>query len=81
MNRVTTKSVFGASDRSDTNWSVRIQMMAKGLKFRVPEFEELYYLKSETKGTDQLRINTESALLFTHMQKSGLLMMCLKWCC
>ena len=45
------KTVFG----SDTNQSVQQQEMARVLKFRIKEVEELYYLVSENKGADQLR--------------------------
>ena len=39
---------------SDTNQAVQLQKMGRGLKFRGWKVEELYYLLSEKKGTDQL---------------------------
>ena len=38
----------------DTNQTVQLQKMSRGLKFRGKKVEELY-LCSEKKGTDQLR--------------------------
>ena len=45
----------GFRTRSDTNWAVQPQKMARGLKFRIWEVEGLYYLCSKNKGADQLR--------------------------
>ena len=47
--------------RSDTNRAVQPRQMARGLKFRIHEIEELCYLcsenkGSENKGTDQAHI-------------------------
>ena len=39
---------------SDTNQLVQLQTMARSLKFRIQEEEELYYPCSENKGADQL---------------------------
>ena len=44
--------------------------MARGLKFRIHEEHELYYLCSE---------NSRSASLFSHMQTAGFLMTGLKY--
>ena len=69
----------GFPTKSDTNRAGRPQKMARGLKFRISEVdmvEKLYYLYSENKGTGQLPSWT--APLFSHMQKSGFLMMLLK---
>ena len=44
------KPVFRVSDQA-----VQPHKMARGLKFRTWEVEELYYLCSENKGADQLR--------------------------
>ena len=52
----------GFPTRSDTNWSVQPQKMAKGLKFRIQEVKGLYYLYSENKGADQLRGYREAGL-------------------
>ena len=41
--------------RSDTNWAVQSQKMARGLKFRIKVGEGLYCPCSENKGADQLR--------------------------
>ena len=41
--------------RSDTNRPVHLQKMARTLKFRTKEIEELYYPCSENKGAGQLR--------------------------
>ena len=40
---------------SDTNWVEQPQKIATGLKFRVEEVVELFYLCSENKGADQWR--------------------------
>ena len=65
---------------SVTNQAVQLQMMARGLKFRIKKVEGSYYLCtcSENKGADQLRGYREAdlRLLFSHMQKAGFLM---KW--
>ena len=48
----------GFLTRSDTNWAVQSQKMARGLKFQIIliKIEEgLYYPCSENKGADQLR--------------------------
>ena len=41
-------------DKTDTNWLVHLQKMARGMKFRILEVEGLYYLCGEDKGTGQL---------------------------
>ena len=50
--------------RSDTNRTVQSHTckMARGLKFRISEVEELFYLCSENKGADQLRGYREADL-------------------
>ena len=48
------KPTFWFPTWSDTNQAVQLQKMARGLKFRIKEVEELYYLCSENKGADQL---------------------------
>ena len=45
---------LGFLTRSEKNWAVKLQKMARGLKFRSLEVEELYYLCSENEGADQL---------------------------
>ena len=35
LSRITRKSVFGHSDQVHTNWAVRPQKVARGLKFRI----------------------------------------------
>ena len=40
---------------SDTNRAVQSQKKVRSLKFQIKEEEELHYLYSENKGTDQLR--------------------------
>ena len=47
---------------SDTNQLVQLQTMARSLKFRIQEEEELYYPCSENKGADQLRSYCEADL-------------------
>ena len=49
------KRVFGFPTRSDTNQDIQPQKMASVLKFLIKEVEGLYYLSTETKGTDQVR--------------------------
>ena len=53
---------MGVSTKSDTNRAVQPQKMARGLKFRIEEEEELYYPCSENKGADQLRGYREADL-------------------
>ena len=47
---------------SDTNQAVKLQKMARGLKFQIKKVEGLYYLCSENKGADQLRGYREADL-------------------
>ena len=47
----------GFLTRSDTNHASQAQKMTRGWKFGIYKVEELYYLCSENKGTDQLRKN------------------------
>ena len=54
MSRVMRKPKFWFPTWSNTNWAVQLQKMARGLKFRIKNVEELYYLCSENKGADQL---------------------------
>ena len=54
LSRDATKPVFGVSDQVRHNRSVQRQKVARGLKFRIQEEEELYYLCSENKDADQL---------------------------
>ena len=49
-------------NRSDINRAVQAQKMARSLEFRIKDEEELYYLGSEYKGTDQLRDYYEADL-------------------
>ena len=44
----------GFQTRSNTNWAVKPQKIARCLTFRTWEEEGLYYLCSENKGADQL---------------------------
>ena len=48
--------VRGFQTRSDINWNVQSQKLARGINVRIYEVEELYYmyLFSENKGSDQL---------------------------
>ena len=62
---------------SDTNQTVQLQKMARGLKYE-SYLEGLYYLCSENKGADQLRCYPEADLRLCfriYMQDIGLLMM------
>ena len=68
MSHVMRKPTFWFLTWSDTNWAVQLQMMARGLKFRIWKVEGLYYLCSENKGAD-LRL-----CFNTHMQNVGFLM-------
>ena len=47
---------------SDTNQSVQLQKIARGLKIRIEKVEGLYYPYSENKGADQLRGYREADL-------------------
>ena len=51
---------LGCPTKSDTNRAVQPLKMARGLKFRIYEVEELYNLCSENKGADQLRSKPRS---------------------
>ena len=55
------KSVFGVSDQVGHKPGCT-QKMARGLKFRIKEVEELYYPFSENKGADQFRGYREADL-------------------
>ena len=55
MSRVMRKPTFWFPTWSDTNQAVKLQKMARGLKFRIKKVEGSYYLCSENKGADQLR--------------------------
>ena len=61
----------GFPTRSDTNWTVQLLNMAKGLKFWIYEVEGLYYPCSKNKDADQLRGYREAdlRLCFRIMQK------------
>ena len=48
--------------RSDTNWPVQLQEMARSLKFFIKKVEEMYYPCGENKGADQLRSYCEANL-------------------
>ena len=48
--------------RSDTNQAVQVQKVARDLKFRIWKVEGLYYMCSENKGADQLRVYREADL-------------------
>ena len=67
---------LGFPTRSDTNWAVQPQKMARGLRLWISNVEGLFYLCSENKGADQLRSNcrADQHLCFSHMQKAGFLM-------
>ena len=54
--------IRGVPTRSGTNQAVQPQKMARGLKFRIYEVEELFYLFSKNKGADQLRGYPEADL-------------------
>ena len=60
--RVMRKPTFWFLTRSDTNQTVQLQKMTRGLKFRIKKVGGLYYLYSENKGADQLRGYREADL-------------------
>ena len=62
MSRLVGKPTMWFPNRSDTNWAVQLQKMARILKFRIKVEEELYYQSSENKGADQLRRYCEANL-------------------
>ena len=45
---------LGFQTRSDTNWTVHSQKMARDCTYWIKEEEELYYICSENIGADQL---------------------------
>ena len=54
-------------NRSDTNWAVQAQKMARSLKFRILEEEGFYFPSSENKGADQLKPKfPRQLMLFLH---------------
>ena len=55
MSHVMRKPIFWFPTWSDTNQAVKLQKMARGLKFRIKKVEGSYYLCSENKSADQLR--------------------------
>ena len=57
--------------RSDTNWAVQPQNMARGLKFRFQVVERLYYPYSENKGADQLRSTAQLICVFVFAYAKG----------
>ena len=62
LSRVMRKQTFWIPTRFDTNQAVQLQKMARGLKFRIKKAERSCYLRSENKGTDQLRGYREADL-------------------
>ena len=46
------KPTFWFPTWSDTNRTVQLKKMARGLKFRIEKVEGLYYLCSEDKGAE-----------------------------
>ena len=55
MTRVMIKPVFEVSDQvQQKSGPIQSQKIARGLKFRIYEEEELYYKCSKNKGADQL---------------------------
>ena len=56
------KPMFWFLTWSDINQAVQPQKVVRGLKFRIEEVEELYYLCSENKDVDQLRGYREADL-------------------
>ena len=53
---------MGIPTRSETNWTVQLQKMARILKFLIQEEEGLYYPFSKNNGTDQLCSNCTADL-------------------
>ena len=70
------KPASGFLTRSNTKQAVQSQKMARSFKFLIKEEEELYYICSENKVTDQLRGNLAADLCFCFriMQNEGFLM-------
>ena len=62
MSRIMRKPTMWFSNRSDTNWFVPSQKMARSFKFWIYKVEELYYRCSKNKGADQLRGYQEADL-------------------
>ena len=56
------KPMFWFPTWSDTNQTVQLQKMARGLKIQIQKVKGLYYLCSENKDTDQLRGYREAVL-------------------
>ena len=49
---------------SDTKQALQLQKMARDFKFRIKQVEGLYYLSSENKGADQLRVYAKCWLAY-----------------
>ena len=62
LSRAMRKPTMWFPTRSDTNRPVHLQKMARTLKFRTKEIEELYYPCSENKDAGQLRSYCEAGL-------------------
>ena len=62
MSRLVGKQTMWFPNGSDTNQAVQSQKLARSLKFRIKEEEEVYYLCSENEGDDQLRGYREADL-------------------
>ena len=58
------KSTFLFPTWSDTNQAVHLQKMAKGLKFRNKEVEELYYPCSEKKTLTSFAVTAKPTCVF-----------------
>ena len=65
------KTCLGFPTRSDINWAVWPQKMARGLNFRIQEEERLYYLCSINKVADQLPIYRAGNLCHVYAYAKG----------
>ena len=64
MSRLVGKPTMWLLNRSDTNRPVQSQKMARGLKFRIYEEEELYYPCKENKGAEPLAVTAKLICVF-----------------
>ena len=76
MSLVMRKQSSGFPTRSDTNWAVQSQNMARGLKFRIQKGEGVYYPLAKTKALISFTVTTKLICVFVFAYaKAGFLTM------
>ena len=64
MSRVMRKQTFWLPIWFDTNQAVQLQKIARGLKFRIEEVEELYYRVAKTKALISFAVTAKLICVF-----------------